>query len=78
MVLDGTAIQLKDVKIPIYNLAAKEDHIAPAKSVFLGSKFFGGEVTYVLADRAILLASSIRGAEGQISVLDRRAGEGRA
>ncbi|MGL4811880.1 MAG: PHA/PHB synthase family protein, partial [Beijerinckiaceae bacterium] len=49
MVLDGTAINMKDVKIPIYNLAAKEDHIAPAKSVFLGSKFFGGDVTYVMA-----------------------------
>ncbi|MGL4324253.1 MAG: PHA/PHB synthase family protein [Beijerinckiaceae bacterium] len=49
MVLDGTTLHLKDVKIPIYNLAAKEDHIAPAKSVFLGSKSFGGPVTYVLA-----------------------------
>lgn len=49
MVLDGVKIDLGDVKIPIYNLAAKEDHIAPAKSVFLGSKYFGGNVTYVLA-----------------------------
>ena len=35
--------------IPIYNLAAREDHIAPAKSVFKGCSSFGGEVTYVLA-----------------------------
>ena len=37
------------VKVPIYNLATREDHIAPAKSVLLGSKFFGGPVTFVLA-----------------------------
>jgi polyhydroxyalkanoate synthase subunit PhaC len=49
MVLAGKKIALKDVKIPIYNLATKEDHIAPAKSVFVGSQFFGGKVTYVMA-----------------------------
>lgn len=49
MKLAGKTLSLKDVKIPIYNLATKEDHIAPAKSVFVGSKFFGGKVTYVMA-----------------------------
>ncbi|WP_354541070.1 class I poly(R)-hydroxyalkanoic acid synthase [Rhizobium sp. OAE497] len=49
MVLDGKTLSLKDVKIPIYNLATREDHIAPAKSVFLGSQFFGGKVDFVLA-----------------------------
>ena len=49
MMLAGKTISLKDVKIPIYNLATREDHIAPAKSVFGGSKFFGGKVTYVMA-----------------------------
>ena len=37
------------MKIPIYNLAAREDHIAPARSVFTGAKLFGGQVRYVLA-----------------------------
>ncbi|MFT4158449.1 PHA/PHB synthase family protein [Shinella sp.] len=49
MVLAGEKVSLKDVNIPIYNLATKEDHIAPAKSVFVGSKYFGGKVTYVMA-----------------------------
>ncbi len=49
MVLDGKKISLKDVKIPIYNLASKEDHIAPAKSVFVGCGLFGGDVEYVMA-----------------------------
>ncbi|KQV81334.1 class I poly(R)-hydroxyalkanoic acid synthase [Rhizobium sp. Root1220] len=49
MMLDGKTLSLKDVKIPIYNLATREDHIAPAKSVFLGSQFFGGKVDFVVA-----------------------------
>jgi polyhydroxyalkanoate synthase len=47
--IGDTPIDLKSVKVPIYNLATREDHIAPAKSVLLGSKFFGGPVKYVLA-----------------------------
>jgi polyhydroxyalkanoate synthase len=49
MTLDGRAVSLADVKIPIYNLASREDHIAPSRSVFLGSRFFGGQVEYVMA-----------------------------
>ena len=45
----GVKLDLAKVKIPIYNLATKEDHIAPARSVFTGAKFFGGEMRYVLA-----------------------------
>ena len=33
MMLGNTPIDLKSVKVPIYNLATREDHIAPAKSV---------------------------------------------
>ncbi|TPM96308.1 class I poly(R)-hydroxyalkanoic acid synthase [Mesorhizobium sp. B2-1-3A] len=49
MELAGRTVSLGDVTIPIYNLASKEDHIAPALSVFLGSKYFGGKVDYVMA-----------------------------
>src|SRR5262249_50491260 len=35
--------------VPIYNLATREDHIAPAKSVMFGSKYFGGRMRFVLA-----------------------------
>ncbi|MBL8578564.1 MAG: class I poly(R)-hydroxyalkanoic acid synthase [Mesorhizobium sp.] len=48
MELAGHTLSLSDVKIPVYNLATKDDHIAPARSVFLGSRFFGGKVEYVL------------------------------
>jgi polyhydroxyalkanoate synthase len=49
MKIAGETMDLGRVTIPTYNLATREDHIAPAKSVFLGSKFFGGPVRYVLA-----------------------------
>jgi poly[(R)-3-hydroxyalkanoate] polymerase subunit PhaC len=49
MVIAGQKLKLKDIKIPIYNLATREDHIAPAKSVLLGSKYFAGPVRFVLA-----------------------------
>ena len=45
----GKTLDLSKVTLPVYHLAAREDHIAPAKSVFVGAKFFGGEVRYVLA-----------------------------
>ena len=48
MELAGHTLSLKDIKIPVYNLATKDDHIAPARSVFLGSQYFGGKVDYVL------------------------------
>jgi polyhydroxyalkanoate synthase len=49
MTIGNTPIDLKAVTIPIYNLATREDHIAPAKSVMFGSKFFGGDVRFVVA-----------------------------
>ena len=49
MEIGGIKLNLKKVKVPIYNLATREDHIAPAKSVLHGSQFFGGQVKYVLA-----------------------------
>lgn len=49
MEVAGVKLDLGKVKVPIYNLATREDHIAPAKSVMEGSKYFGGPVKYVLA-----------------------------
>jgi polyhydroxyalkanoate synthase len=49
MSVSGVRLDLKKVTLPIYELAAREDHIAPAKSVFIGSRLFGGPVEYVLS-----------------------------
>jgi polyhydroxyalkanoate synthase subunit PhaC len=47
--LRGRRLRLSDIRIPVFNLAAVDDHIAPAKSVFHGSKLFGGPVEFVLS-----------------------------
>jgi polyhydroxyalkanoate synthase subunit PhaC len=49
MRLGGKTLDLKKVTIPVYELATKEDHIAPARSAFTGAKCFGGPVRYVMA-----------------------------
>jgi polyhydroxyalkanoate synthase len=49
MELGGRTLDLKTVTIPVYELATKEDHIAPARSAFTGAKCFGGPVRYVMA-----------------------------
>ena len=47
--MGGVAIDLGKVKVPVFELATREDHISPPKSVFLGAKMFGGPVEFVLA-----------------------------
>ena len=49
MMLDGVKLDLSKVKVPVYLQSAREDHIAPAKSVFKGAHLFGGPVRFVIA-----------------------------
>ena len=49
MVLDNVRIDLKKVKLPVYNLAARDDHIAPLASVFRVGQFMGGETKLVVS-----------------------------
>jgi len=49
MILGGERLNLAKIKTPAFFQAAKEDHIAPAASVYKGARLFGGEVTYMLA-----------------------------
>ena len=49
MMLAGVKLDLKKIRLPVFEVATKEDHIAPAKSVFIGSKLLGGPVEFVLA-----------------------------
>jgi polyhydroxyalkanoate synthase len=48
MEVGGEALHLEKSRVPVYNLATREDHIAPPRSVFYGSSFFGGPMTFVL------------------------------
>ena len=49
MVLAGEQLDLKKIKLPVYHLAAKEDHIAPIRSVYAGARLLGGPVEFVMA-----------------------------
>ncbi|WP_324261957.1 class I poly(R)-hydroxyalkanoic acid synthase [Altererythrobacter sp. H2] len=49
MSADGTPIDLGLVETPSYVQAGKEDHIAPAESVWRITEHFSGDVTFLLA-----------------------------
>jgi polyhydroxyalkanoate synthase len=46
--LEGAPIDLSKVKVPSYFISTAEDHIAPWKTTYKGSKYLGGEVRFVL------------------------------
>ena len=47
--LGGKRVDLSNVTIPVFMQASREDHIAPADSVYASAKLFGGPVEYMLA-----------------------------
>ncbi len=49
MVVDGTPIDLRRVKVPTYIQAGVDDHIAPAVSVWKAMRHFAGPRRFVLA-----------------------------
>jgi polyhydroxyalkanoate synthase len=46
--LDGVPIDLSKVKLPAYFISTVEDHIAPWKTTYKGSKYLGGKIRFVL------------------------------
>jgi poly[(R)-3-hydroxyalkanoate] polymerase subunit PhaC len=49
LVIDNVPIDLRKIAIPVYLQAGKEDHIAPAKSVYKATQLFSGPVRFMLA-----------------------------
>ncbi len=49
LVIDNVPIDLRKISIPIYLQAGKEDHIAPAKSVYKATQIYSGPVRFMLA-----------------------------
>ncbi|SJZ51618.1 polyhydroxyalkanoate synthase [Enhydrobacter aerosaccus] len=49
LIIDNVPIDLRKVSIPIYLQAGKEDHIAPAKSVYKATQLYSGPVRFMLA-----------------------------
>ena len=47
--LAGTKIDLAKIKTPASSCTSKEDHIAPAKSVYKAMKIFQGPTTFMMA-----------------------------
>ncbi|MDT3686422.1 MAG: class I poly(R)-hydroxyalkanoic acid synthase [Pseudorhodoplanes sp.] len=77
MEIGGVRLDLKKVTVPIYDLATREDHIAPAKSVFLGAQYFGGPVRFVLSGSGHIagVVNPVAKAKYQYWVGDTPAGE---
>ena len=46
--LEGVPIDLSKVTVPSYFISTAEDHIAPWKTTYLGSRYLGGDVRFVL------------------------------
>jgi polyhydroxyalkanoate synthase subunit PhaC len=49
LVIDNVPIDLRKITIPVYLQAGKEDHIAPARSVYKATQIFSGPVRFMLA-----------------------------
>jgi polyhydroxyalkanoate synthase len=49
LVIDNVPIDLRKITIPTYLQAGKDDHIAPAKSVYKATQLFSGPVRFMLA-----------------------------
>jgi polyhydroxyalkanoate synthase len=47
--LEGETIDLGLVEVPAYFLSTREDHIAPWRSTYRGTKLLGGDCRFVLA-----------------------------
>ncbi len=49
MSFDNVKLDLKKVKVPVYLQSAKDDHIAPFRSVYKSTRLFGGPVRFIIA-----------------------------
>ncbi|WP_412776515.1 PHA/PHB synthase family protein [Thalassospira lucentensis] len=45
----GEQIDLRDIKIPVYFLSTREDHIAPWQATYAGTQLMSGQVKFVLS-----------------------------
>jgi polyhydroxyalkanoate synthase len=47
--LDGVPIDLRKIRLPVYWVSTREDHIAPWKSTYAATQLYKGDRTFVLA-----------------------------
>ncbi len=72
MVIDNERLDLGQVTIPVYNLATREDHIAPAKSAFLGSKVLRRSGQVRTCGFGAHRGRGQSAGQAEVSILDRR------
>ena len=49
MVLSDTKLDLTRVNVPVYLQSAREDHIAPYRSIYKATRFYKGPIRFILA-----------------------------
>jgi poly[(R)-3-hydroxyalkanoate] polymerase subunit PhaC len=49
MSFDNVKLDLHKVKVPVYLQSAKDDHIAPFRSVYKSTRLFGGPIRFIIA-----------------------------
>jgi polyhydroxyalkanoate synthase len=49
MSLDNVRLDPSKVKVPVYLQSAKEDHIAPFRSIYKTTRLFSGPIRYIIA-----------------------------
>ena len=60
IVLCDVPIDLRKIRLPVYMLSTREDHIAPWATTYAGTQLYRGDTRFVLAGSGISPAWSIR------------------
>jgi polyhydroxyalkanoate synthase subunit PhaC len=47
--LDGVALDLRKISVPVYIVSTRDDHIAPWKSTYAGTQLYKGKTRFVLS-----------------------------
>ena len=66
----GVGINLHNIRIPTYFLSARDDHIAPWKTTYLGTRLVSGPVRFVLAGSGHIAGGHQPAGRQKIQLLD--------
>ncbi len=72
MKFGDVALDLTNVKVPVYLQSAKDDHVAPFRSVYKATKLFKGPVRFMMAGSGHIAGVDQSSGRRKIPVLDQR------
>ena len=75
LIVDNVPIDLRKISIPVYLQAGKDDHIAPAKSVYKATQIFSGPVRFMLAGSGPYRGRRQSAAQQEVPALAERDGQ---